>query len=268
MSNKALPKDLTSYDLIKTFAILTMICDHIGYYLHPGDITYRVIGRLCVPIWFFLIGYAKSRDLGWKIWGGLVIMQLANVFAGLSFFPLDILATMIFLRLVIDRVMTAALKSDSTLWAITTMAAFIILPSYSAFEYGTLSLPLAMFGYLVRNKDNLKEPHKIVLQFFVFTYILFVGVQTVLFGLHDFQAMALAVGSFVVMSTLMVFQPVSFPRLTEILPRPVVLFLQFTGRHTLLIYVIHLLIFKGTAPFLHPERFHLLHSKLYSSTGT
>jgi hypothetical protein len=245
-----------------------MICDHVGYYLHPGDMTYRIIGRLCVPIWFFLIGYAKSRDLGWKIWGGLAVMQLANMFAGLSFFPMDILATMIFLRLVIDRVMKGALTSYSTLWAIVTMIVLLIEPSWAAFEYGTLSLPLAMFGYLVRNKENLKEPQKIILQFFAFTYILFVGTQTLVFQLHDLQVMALAVGSFIVMSTLMIFQAVSFPRLTEILPRPVVLFLQFTGRHTMLIYVVHLLIFKGTAPFLHPERFHLFKIILYSATGT
>lgn len=266
--SKTLPKDLTSYDLIKTFAILIMICDHIGYFLLPGNLWWRIVGRLCVPIWFFLIGYAKSRDLGWKIWIGAAIMELANIFAGMTLFPADILVTMIFLRLVIDPVMKAALKNYSSLWAITTITAFLTMPSYYAFEYGTLSLPLAIFGYLVRNQANLKEPQKIILQYFAFTYMLFVGTQTLIFQLHDFQIMALAIGTFIVMSILLVFQAISFPRLTEILPRPVVLFLQFTGRHTLLIYVIHLLIFKGTAPFLHPERFHLLQFKLYSSTGT
>lgn len=266
--SKTLPKDLTSYDLIKTFAILTMICDHIGFYLFPGDMWLRVAGRLCVPIWFFLIGYAKSRDVGWKLWAGAAIMQLANIFAGMSFFPSDILVTMLFLRLVLDRVATASLKNYSTLWSITTMMVLLIQPSYFAFEYGTLSLVFAMFGFLVRNQEKLKDAQKIILQYFAFTYIVFIGTQTLFFRLHDFQIMTLAIGTFIVMCTLLVFQPVSFPRMTEILPRPVVFFLQFMGRHTLLIYVLHLLIFKGTAPFLHPERFHLFQFKLYSPTGT
>ena len=63
MASKTLPSSITSYDILKTFAVLTMIIDHIGLYFFPDEMWWRVIGRLSFPVWLFLIGYAQSRDI-------------------------------------------------------------------------------------------------------------------------------------------------------------------------------------------------------------
>lgn len=45
-------------------ALLTMICDHLGYVLFPGFTVLRVVGRLAFPIYAFLIaeGYRKTSN--------------------------------------------------------------------------------------------------------------------------------------------------------------------------------------------------------------
>ncbi len=48
--NKILPRDLTSYDLLKTLAVILMIIDHVGHHFFPDEMWFRVVGRLCVPI--------------------------------------------------------------------------------------------------------------------------------------------------------------------------------------------------------------------------
>ncbi len=253
--SKALPKELTSYDLLKTVAIILMVVDHIGYYFFPEENWWRVFGRLCVPIWFFLIGYARSRDLGPKMWIGGLILVAGNVVAGLSIFPLNILGTMIAVRLLIDPVMKRALRQVSHLWGIAVLLTLLILPTVGITEYGTQALLTAMFGYLVRHQGEIDEAHKFVPPYFMFALISFVIVQFVMFLFNDAQVIVLSLGLLVVMGVLYFFKPVTYPRLTKALPGPFVKLVQLTGRRTLEFYVLHLLLFKGLGMWLDPERF-------------
>ena len=41
---RKLPQELTSYDLLKTLAVVTMIIDHIGLYFFPDDVGWRIVG--------------------------------------------------------------------------------------------------------------------------------------------------------------------------------------------------------------------------------
>lgn len=63
------------YDYLKVLAVLTMIVDHVGYYLFPTVLELRLIGRLAFPIFLFLVGfswsYRRRRDIflyGILIW--------------------------------------------------------------------------------------------------------------------------------------------------------------------------------------------------------
>lgn len=48
-------------DIIKTFAILTMVIDHIGHILYPETMWLRVVGRTTFPIFAFLIAFHLSK---------------------------------------------------------------------------------------------------------------------------------------------------------------------------------------------------------------
>lgn len=263
MTYKELPREITSYDLFKTFAVISMVADHVGYYFYPDEMWWRVAGRLCVPVWFFLIGYARSRDIGPRLWIGAGILVAANIIAGMTIFPLNILATMIVVRLSIDVIMDRALVSKKLFWPVMVVLLAAVLPTSMAVEYGSQAILMAAFGYLVRWREQLKYP-ELVSQYFVFALATFVFTQAAMFAFSETEALALSFGILTVMGGLFFFRPVTYPRLTAGLG-PLAALFRFTGRYTLEIYVAHLILFK--AALLLNGRLTAFDWKLITSTG-
>ncbi len=257
-----LTKDITSYDLLKTFAVIFMLIDHTGYYFFNDENWWRLAGRLCVPVWFFLIGYARSRDVGPKMWIGMGILVLASGVTGSGFLPLNILGTMLVIRLVIDPIMVRSQVNNQALWQMGVFLLLLSFPTAYLFEYGSLAILMAMFGWLVRNQyeypDGVRQTH----YFFFFAYASFVAVQMMFFGFEGNQIIVFAGGILAVMCVLMVFRPLTFTGtgtgVLGILLAPV----RFMGRWTLEIYVVHLLLFKALAAILDPVRFPLFDWKI------
>ena len=48
------------YDYLKVLALVTMLIDHIGYYLYPQYERLRLIWRIAFPIFLFLVGFSGS----------------------------------------------------------------------------------------------------------------------------------------------------------------------------------------------------------------
>ncbi len=51
---------VSEHDLFKLTALLLMFIDHIGVFVFPDVIWWRIFGRAAAPIFFFLIGYSRS----------------------------------------------------------------------------------------------------------------------------------------------------------------------------------------------------------------
>lgn len=261
---KVLPREITSYDLAKTFAVVFMVIDHAGFFFFFDDVWWRVAGRLCVPVWFFLIGYAKSRDTGGRLWIGGALLAAGFIVSGQQIFPLNILFTMILIRSLIDPLMERALKNREMFRALNVFLFLAAIPSSMIFDYGTLGFIVAIYGWLVRHRDELAPEQKnLVKSYFIFSYLSFVVIQYICFGLDQVPGLALLAGIFCVMSALYFFRPVTFPRLSAALPGFATAFLRFTGRRTLEIYVAHLLFFSLIGMIIMPERFTLLDWSLF-----
>lgn len=247
----ALPKSLTSYDLLKSLALILMIVDHIGHYFYPDIIWFRVIGRLSVPIWFFLIGYADTRHVQPVIWIGGAVLSVSSVIAGEYLFPMSILFMLGISRLMIDGVMVRALRNYEAFAGMFFLMMFAAFPTLLLFEYGTLGLLFAMFGYMCRHRADIRI-HPLALFGFIaailLTYIVFQGI--LLPSLSALQLGVFFAGMVVVMALLFFFRSVVF---NGVFLKP----LQITGRYTLEIYVLHLLVFRGVAMVLFPDRFTL-----------
>ena len=256
---KNLPSAITSYDWLKTLAVLLMVVDHIGYYFFPDDNWWRVVGRLCVPLWFFLIGYARSRDLDKRVLIGGLILTLADFAAGHYFIPVNILFSMLIIRMIIDPLMDFCSRGVEAL-AFTSL--FILsfgLLSMMLFEYGFLGVMLAMLGWLMRHKDEPEAMGEItpamMWVFAVFTYMTFVVLEGISFGFTPLQNMALAIGTLGSFWLILTFHPQTFPELTEKIGS-VASLVRLGGRRTLEIYVGHLILFKILGVLIDPERFH------------
>ena len=70
------------YDYLKILALITMLIDHIGYYLFPEILVLRLIGRIAFPTFLFLVGFNGSfrwrRELFWR---GIGIRALTSFVA-------------------------------------------------------------------------------------------------------------------------------------------------------------------------------------------
>lgn len=252
---KILPRTLTTHDLLKTLALVTMISDHIGHYFFPEYVWLRVVGRFSAPVWFFLIGYADTRRVPWDWWAGAFIVALSRIVTGQFIFPLNTLFALAAARLMIDGIMARALKDGQSLWGMALLMFFLVLPTMALFEYGTAGLLFTMLGFLRRHGGRMGVPtlHQAAFAVIAAAVMLLLDFL-MLWGLAAGPSVVLIGGSLGLTALLFVFRPAPLLRVTTALG-PLAGVLRFTGRHTLEIYVIHLVAFSGLASLLWPRRF-------------
>lgn len=234
---------ITSYDFLKIFALVTMLIDHVGWFFYPENDWFRVIGRMSFPVWIFLIGYARTRDIPKSFWIGGGLMVAFNVIFGEFILPVNVLFTMMIVRLCLDRITSVVFRSDVGLYTFLFFCTFLALPSLFLFDYGTLAFLMALSGYAVRNRDELFDSR---IGFAFFCVVVFLGhwsAQWATFSFSVVQAMVFAVLLAITFAVLVRFRPREYPDLTGRLPDPVRFVIQFCGRYTLEIYVIHFLVF-------------------------
>ncbi|MBX2834907.1 MAG: hypothetical protein KTR28_08035 [Micavibrio sp.] len=256
--SKALPREITSYDLLKTFAIITMIVDHIGYYFFPDQLWWRAIGRTSAPVWLFLIGYAQSRDLSLRMWVGASVLTASKLVIGKYFLQLNILWGMILTRLMLDKVAPRVFSASTTMTAFLVIMAVLYIPTSMIFDYGAFCLMVAVFGFGVRQyrKDGLYGNERLMVYGFMCALLYSLG-TVITFGFSELQIYFVAGSILAVHMVLYFFKPLRFEMLTAALPSPIVGLLHLTGRRTLEIYVIHILTFKVIAYYMGMENFGL-----------
>lgn len=260
---KTLPPEITSYDLLKTLALILMIIDHTGHFFFPYDartnnvevVWFRVLGRFCIPIWFFLIGYAQTTAIPKRLWVCAGLVTLSAMVSGGTIFPLNILFTIIAARYVRDGVARKALESPEHMRGIFFLLLLGTLPSSLMFEYGSIILFFVIFGQMRRFPDKMSMDKRYLYLFVFLSFFLFLFSQGLTLNIPEAsQALALFVGFGLVAMVLWRFKPATYPKLTRALG-PLRYLLMFTGRRTLEIYTAHLILFRGGAMVLFPQQY-------------
>ncbi len=258
---KVLPKELTSYDLLKMLAVVLMIIDHIGFHFYPDEMWYRVIGRWCVPIWFFLIGYAKTEEITRPLVIGAVLIAGSAVIMGQYVMPFNILVSIIVMRWARQGVFARSFYSAETLRGMYLILLFLTLPTAIMFEYGAIAMMFVMCGHMVRYRAEFYEriePIYIRL-FYGVAFFTFALLQSISFPvLSNAQALSIFGGFFVVAWILWFFKAQTYPQARGFMAGSVISIIQFFGRRTLEIYVAHVLLFRGIAAYLYPEKYQLM----------
>lgn len=253
---KTLPRDLTSYDLLKTLAVILMIIDHIGHHFYPDEMWFRILGRFCVPMWFFLVGYARGTDCSKLLCGGAFVVLFSALVAGQFVLPLNILFTIIVIRLLRDRFARAAFHSMDSLRGIYFILFFLTFPTAIFFEYGAMGMMFALVGYSVRNQEAIFKhiERKYILVYHIMTFSAFYIWQGVMMPhISGVQALVLAGGIGLTAFILLRFRAVVYSDAHRVMALSFIKVFQFFGRRTLEIYVLHIIIFRAVCMYLYPE---------------
>lgn len=250
MPSKVSTENLTSYDLLKSLALLLMIIDHTGFFFFPDNEWFRVLGRASMPIWLFLVGYARSRDLSSPLFIGAGLLVIANFILGGSVFPLNILVTIILVRLILDPVASIVFKNwEAAIYGAFALSVLTIF-TFLMFEYGVCALLVALCGYAFRHSQEINLSARAQKIFFGYSMGFYSLFQMLLFQMPklESQVMVMLIGATGLL--LYQFRGREVPEIQQNLPAPASSFLKIGGRYTLEIYVAHLILFKLAACLL------------------
>lgn len=250
-------RNLTTLDFFKALAVIFMVIDHVGFILFPQmdhsffdtpEMWFRAIGRLCVPIWFFLAGYSRSRRTDFQIMIGALVLLFANISMGLYVFPLNVLFSMLIVRHLIPYVARHGNRDAESMLLNLVILAFLYISTRDYFEYGLLGLAIAWFGYNVRLARDAAVPidtrtKLLGLVVMVMTPL----VQIVEFPFGFWQTVFVFVGMFILFPALSGTRFREYPEMTRRLGMWLVVPIQILGRRTMEIYVIHIIILRAIA---------------------
>ena len=139
-------------DWLKTAAIILVIIDHIGYFFIEDADWWSVLGRLAAPCFFFLLGYAKTRQvpLHW-IWLGIILTLLDSWNMDWVWVTPNILFSLAFIRIIRPYVQIFIQNYGWLAFAFLVSLLFAILPiTANLVDYGAEGWLWALFGLYQR----------------------------------------------------------------------------------------------------------------------
>lgn len=237
-----LTTNLTSYDFVKCVTLIFMLIDHTGAFFIPDDPWWRVFGRLGFPAWFFLAGFSDSRSVSKELWIGAAILIAVTMILGMNIFALNALVSYICIRIFMTPHYQRYFSSWELLLYVTFAMTLLAYPTNHIFEYGTLAFMVAMMGYATRHKDDISIGKSGRIVFFSAVIIATSIIEINLFNFDMEQGLTCVALLSVAAVILFHFKRAEYPQLTQQFPKPLTSLIQFCGRYTLEIYVIHLVL--------------------------
>jgi TraX protein len=236
---------VTAHDVWKCAALLLMTCDHIGFYFDQDQLWWRVVGRWCVPIWFFLAGYSPPSSPRKELFWLAAVMIVADIAMVSPLFPVNILITIMIARFAVAYM--AARDKDLFMVIIFAFACFLLMPATMyVFEYGTQVFLFALAGYYRATMRN----HWLGGVTLALACATFAPVQAWSFHMPALQAGVMSVGLIVVCVLLHGFHSKRYPHLSTIPFASTAL--RVFGRTTQYYYAIHVMLFLALQTWMHP----------------
>ncbi len=227
---------VSAYDVLKCVAVVLMTVDHIGYLFDPANVWWRSVGRWCVPIWFFLVGYGRTFTIPPVLYWLAGAMILVDAAVGEPVLPTNILVTIMSARLFVRYMSTR--DKDVFMAVIACMVCMVmVLLTMPLMEYGSQVWMYALAGYYVRTMPESRLATVTMLMATVF----FCLMQILTFGLTGLYALTMVIGVTVISIGLLSFY--RYDR--QILPSTPILspVMRYVGRNTHYYYAIHFILF-------------------------
>lgn len=222
---------VTWLDIVKSLAVLIMLCDHVGYYLFPDQEWWRAVGRIGMPVWFVMAGWSGIGVRSILLWGSALALVKAGLGAPL---PLNALIAIAAWRFVCWTPFTARLLREPGILASGVAVWTLLIPwSNSYLEYGLLGFLFALSGRAMR--DGVSRPTLYALS--AWCYVVFCITQMLSFGFSVPATAFMMIGTLGVMAALL-WLPLKAAAAHP--PRVIASLVRFMGHRTLEIYVVHI----------------------------
>jgi len=139
-------------DWLKAFAIILVAIGHTGYFFIEDAQWWSVFGRMAAPVFFFLMGYARSRTIPhhW-IWLGVILTLLDSWNTDWEWVAPNILFSMVFIRVSRPLVKSWLHRYGWVAFALLVCLLLALLPiAAEMVDYGAEGWLWALFGLCQR----------------------------------------------------------------------------------------------------------------------
>jgi hypothetical protein len=242
---------ITTTDLLKFAGLAFVFADHIGLFFAPDDDWWRVFGRAAAPIFFFLIGFARTSSVPviWFALGGILTALDVYVSDGLDDVTLNILFNFALIRFAMPAIDTHVLTRTWGAPALALFCAALIPVAAVVLEYGAEGWLWALFGLVTREvivkaTSQARLQRNFVAAFCVAVYLF---VETRDFDFEPVQTATLCVLMIVLGGLLTAFRRADAPFEA---PAPISRALTWIGRRSLEIYAVSLFVMQLTGYLL------------------
>jgi TraX protein len=234
-------RPVTTTDAWKLFAIVVVLVDHVGLYFDPDEVWWRLFGRVASPVFFFFIGYARTRTvpLSWIAFG-IAITTVDHWTSGGRNFMLNILLNFALLRLVLPSVEAHVMPHPWRLALLVAASTALIPVLDRSLEYAGEGWLWALFGLSHRllredgGQASLLRRNLLAAA----AGLVYIGGERADFGFDLLQSALLALFIALLVVALARFRRATLPWQPPAPLRPV---FTFVGRRTLEIYAVTLL---------------------------
>jgi len=139
-------------DWLKAAAIILVLIDHFGYFFMDDDLWWSVLGRFAAPIFFFLVGFAKSRKIPLHWIGlGVALTLLDSANNDWDWVAPNILLSFVLIRFSLRYIPRLVQRYPWLSVAFLVAALIALLPiAAQLVDYGAEGWLWALFGFLHR----------------------------------------------------------------------------------------------------------------------
>ena len=240
-----------AFDWLKFIALTTMIVDHIGHYFFPEADWVRVIGRIAFPIFLFLVGYSANFKFNRWLCVGAALVTISAMQTGHPVFPLNILWAILLYRIIMDKLKDTKIFQEETGMLFIALLMFF-LPAAFLTEYGTQALMFIILGYCARTGRNDSSIQRVAIGVFAF----WIFQQALSFEFDLAHIIGFCVIAILQAAMIHTYFWERTPQLATA-PGPKTarnLLVVLIARNTLLLYVLHVLLFHYGEWLIYPER--------------
>ena len=236
------PHIVDNADWLKTGAIILVAVGHFGYFFIDYADWWSVLGRMAAPVFFFLMGYARSRTIPLRwIWLGVILTLLDSWNMDWTWVAPNILISMVLIRSARPYVKILMERYGWIAFTVSVLALLAMLPiAANLVDYGAEGWLWALFGLCQRMYIDGKSTTNVSMMRWpacIVAAVVYVWQEQVEFWFSQNQLTAVMFGVGILALGLCFFRRGPSPVQP---PAFIASVLHFVGWHTLEIYVIQL----------------------------